>query len=135
MDAPRDLALEVYQKISGLTSQSPFAKKEQEEFFFELSFGLRHYLELQRKLPVTDQTFREFEQTLKAERKLPAELKEKILAFLKKAEFIKFAHKLSSEQEALNLKSDVLSWMDELKRITDREEEARKAQQDSKEKP
>ena len=117
-----NLPLNIYNKVLALEPQLPFSKKEQEEYFYQLSFSLRHYIELKRDIPATDMTFNELKKPLESKLNLSEEMTKEVFSFLKKAEFIKFAHKVATREEALKLRSDVLEWMDQLGHPSEQED-------------
>lgn len=121
----RDFAKEIYQEIRDLQVPELFEKKQQEQFFYDLSFRLRQYLEFKLGLTITDMTFKELQEPLLKQEKLSEDLKDNIIAFLKKAEFIKFAHKLATRSEAADSKEIVLDWCRAVEKSLRDEEEGK----------
>ena len=117
-----DLSLEVKKKISLLTPEEPFLKKQQEIFYYELGFNLRHYLELKTGVSATDLTFKELRTPLmKAFESLSLSSGD-VLEFLGRSELIKFSQKLSTSDEARKSLGDVLVWLDKIDEAVSKKE-------------
>ena len=125
-----DRPLEIYKSLSNLKPEEPFLKKAQENFFHELGFSLRHYIELKTKLSATDQTFKELKEPLRKEFEDLGLEPSNMILFLEKSEYIKFADKMTSLEEAISYRKDVIVWLDDLNRAL----ENKKKQEESSKK-
>jgi hypothetical protein len=101
-------------RLRALRPGLPFGRKEQEEFFFQVSLLLREAIELRTKIRATDLTCQELKEPLR--RKLPMAQTDidGILAFLERADMIKFAEAPSDRAEADTAAGQVAAWAREL---------------------
>lgn len=118
-----NLPLEVYKKVSALKPEEPFLKKQQENYFYELGFNLRHYIELKTKVSATDLTFKELKEPLRKELSSLGLDSKDLLSFLEKSEFIKFSEKMVNLKEAGDYQGDVLRWLDEIAKLSKEKED------------
>lgn len=102
------------ERLQALTPREPFTKVAQAEFFFELAFLLRQGIERRTHIAVTDMTVREMEDPLRQKAPFSMDETEKMLAFLKKADQIKFAERVVDASEALQEKQEVQRWFSRL---------------------
>ncbi len=102
------------ERLTELTPRDPFTKVAQAEFFFELAFLLRLAIERRTHIAVTDMTVREMEAPLRQKAPFSVDETEKMLAFLKKADQIKFAEQMVDANEAMQEKQEVQRWFSRL---------------------
>ena len=120
--ARRDLAItnedpwEIFgRRLTALRPPMPFSGSEQEEFFFQLSLLVREVIELRTKVPATDRTYQELREPLRRKLPLSTEEVEAVLAFLERADLVKFAGAPSSVAEAEAALSRVGRWLQKLR--------------------
>ncbi len=129
---PKDLPLEVRQKISSLEPTEIFSRKDQINFFYELSFNLRYYIELKAGLKATDLTFKELRPLLRERLKNSGDKSLEFLKFFEKAEYIKFADKEATKEEARKDKGNVLEFLSFLDELVRSEKEIEKKKEEKK---
>ncbi len=129
---PKDLPLEVRQKISSLEPTEIFSRKDQINFFYELSFNFRYYIELKAGLKATDLTFKELRPLLRERLKNSGDKSLEFLKFFEKAEYIKFADKEATKEEARKDKENVLEFLSFLDELVKSEEEIEKKKDEKK---
>lgn len=104
------------QRIQSLVPADPFVGKEREQFFYDLSLALREAIERRIGLRATDMTLYELRLPLRDKLPFSQEVIDAVLAFLQRADFIKFAEAPVSREQALADADDVRRWAMELRR-------------------
>ena len=89
--------------------------KVQEDHFFALSILLREAIEMRTGIPATDMTYQELKEPLRKRLPLTPQETEAVLAFLERADLIKFASVPSDRSEAEEFRSLLATWMASLK--------------------
>ena len=102
------------QNILALNPSKVFDRKAQEDYYYQLNISFRYFMELVYKLPATDRTFFELRKLLRKKLTLDTGIVETIICFFEKSEYIKFAERESTRDEAKLDKKKVLQWMDEM---------------------
>lgn len=128
----KDLPLEVRQKISSLEPTENFSRKDQINFFYELSFNFRYYIELKTGLQATDLTFKELRPLLRERLKNSGDKSLNFLKFFEKAEYIKFADKEATKEEARRDRENVLEFLSFLDELVRSEKEIEKKKEERK---
>ena len=108
---PEDPLLTITRYLQNLTPESPFVGKVQQEFFFQLSFALRKYMELTAGFQATDMTLRELKLAIQQIEFFTPERKMEMIRFFERSDLIKFAHAATSLQEAQACHERVLGWI------------------------
>lgn len=103
---PKENALRALEQLEKrqLTTQAHYA-----DFYFELSFILRSYLEQQFKISALDMTSEEFLQSLSTIDHLNALQKDQLKNFLHKSDYIKFAQYIPTREEINESKAVIRS--------------------------
>lgn len=117
----KNIPLEVLQKLESLEPTEKFSRRDQINFFYELSFNARYYIELKSGLQATDLTFRELKPLFRKRFEALHEKSSLFLKFFEKAEYIKFADKEASKAEACDDRDRVLSLLKELDHLIEEE--------------
>lgn len=112
--APVDPWQALKDRVAGLQIASPFTRKAQEDFFYELSLALRDAIERRCGIPATSLTHRELKQIMRSDAPLPTQTMQAMLAFLQRADLVKFADAGTDVPEAEAARREVLAWIDEL---------------------
>ena len=107
-----DDVAEMILQLEKMQPMTPFAAKEREEFFFELSVKLRTFLELKSGTPFTDMTMSEISRVWDD---LAVEMgsadKQQALEFLMQADRIKFAKEDVGVVQAERFRDTVVGWL------------------------
>ncbi len=103
------------QRLRQLKIEGPFGAEAQEEFFYRLSLLVREGIELRTEIPATDRTFKELREPLRKRLPLATKDVEAVLAFLERADMIKFAGAPSGVEEAQASLDQAGAWLGELK--------------------
>ncbi len=109
--APEDPLLVANRYLQGLTPPHPFVGKAKSEYFYQLSFGLRRYLELTCGFSATEMTLRELRAQLQALPQFSTERKQDMSRFFERSDLIKFAKAETSLQEATESHEKILLWI------------------------
>ena len=104
----------VRQEIASLIPADFFDRKAQEDYYYQLNIKFRYFIELMYQLPATDRTFFELRQLLRKKLTLDESIVATMICFFEKSEYIKFAERESTRDEAKLDKKKVLQWMDEM---------------------
>jgi hypothetical protein len=112
--APVDPWDDLKGRLGRLRPQLPFGRKEQEDFFFQLSLMLREAIELRTRIRATDLTSDELKEPLRRRLPLPPAGIQAVLAFLERADLVKFAEAPSDRGEAEEALGQVGAWVREL---------------------
>jgi hypothetical protein len=122
---PIDPWVDVKERIQSLTPDAQFEPKAQIEFYYELSMLLRECIELRTKIRATDLTYQELKKPLESKLPLKTDGVSGVLAFLERADLIKFAEQPATLAEATAAKAQVSRWasmltprQDEIQQIT-----------------
>jgi hypothetical protein len=99
------------EEIAQLRPPEPFIDKVQEDYFYNLSMALRRFIEELLKIPATDRTLKELREPLRLRLPLSRERVAEVLAFLERADMIKFAKAVTSLEEARRCHDDVKLWI------------------------
>ena len=100
--------------LRALEPTEPFTRREQNNFFFQLSMIFREYIELTLNVPATDSTTGELKTHLARVFTIDRETKKSYIQFLESADMVKFAEKEVSLQSAEEQKNLILSWVEHL---------------------
>ena len=96
-----------------LEPERPFDNKKASQFYFELGFLFRELIEKTCSFQATGLTLRELKTPLKSV-PLSDEEKKQVWIFFEQAEYIKFAKKPATYEQAEDRKNEVLSWSSKL---------------------
>jgi hypothetical protein len=102
-------------RAQALEPRAPFARAEQEEFFFHLSMILREGIELRTGIRATDLTYQELREPVRRKLPLPAADVDDVLAFCERADLVKFAAAETGRAEADEARGRVVQWLERLK--------------------
>lgn len=106
----------IERRILALQPNEPFVGKDREQFFYDLSLALREAIERRTGLRATDMTLSELCSPLARLSPFAHESTDAVLAFLKRADFIKFAEAPASRDEALLDAQNVRQWVMDLRK-------------------
>ena len=89
--------------------ERPFDQKRAAEFYYQLGLLFREVIEITCAFPATDSTLKELRQPLE---QLPLKQEERaaVWSFFEQAEYIKFAQRPATYEQAEDRKNEVLSW-------------------------
>ena len=100
--------------LSTISPQEPFSKDQQVSFFYELSLIFRKAVELKTGLAATDMTYAELEPVLQKNLPFESEQMNRVFAFLKQSDFIKFSDNVTTIPEAREALYQVRDWVEEI---------------------
>lgn len=106
-------------KLAQLTVPRPFGLQEQAEYFFHLSLLLREAIELRTGLRATDLTLGELKAPLRNKLPLPTGDVDGVLAFLERADYVKFAGRPASTEEAVSAREQATTWARRLRPLVE----------------
>lgn len=102
-------------RLQAMTVPSDFPEGRcQEEYFYGLSLLLREAIELRTRIPATDRTFQELRDPLRKKLPLATLEVQAVLAFLERADLVKFASAASTKPEAAACQLQVSAWVQKL---------------------
>ncbi len=106
-------------KLAQLSVPRPFGLQEQAEYFFHLSLLLREAIELRTGLRATDLTLGELKTPLRNKLPLPTGDIDGVLAFLERADYVKFAGRPASTEEAVFAREQATAWTRRLRPLVE----------------
>lgn len=98
------------ERLAALLPSDPFVGRARETYFFELSLALREAIERRTELRATDMTWSELREPLRRKLPLPSADVDAVLAFLQRADLVKFAEAEASRDEAIDAMQRVRRW-------------------------
>jgi hypothetical protein len=98
------------ERLLALLPPDPFVGRARETYFYELSLALREAIERRTELRATDMTSSELREPLRRKLPLPSAEIDSVLAFLQRADLVKFAEAEASRDEALDAVQRVRRW-------------------------
>ena len=107
------------QRLARLVPGEPFTDSIRVAFFYELSLGLREAIERRTGVRATDMTLDELREPLRRKLPLSAGETEELLAFLQRADLVKFAEVAATADEALAEGLRVRNWTSSLRPRSD----------------
>jgi hypothetical protein len=102
-------------KLRSLKASEPFGAAEQKDYFYQLSLYFREGIELATSIRATDMTVGEVRSALQNAHRFTSEDKDKMVGFLNETDFVKFAERTVTVDDAKLQKEFVEAWIRKLK--------------------